>query len=415
MPDSRLPDGALRIALLTHSVNPRGGVVHTLELANALHACGHQVTVMAPAAPGQALFRTPRCAVELVPLQRAASTQLEMVETRIAAFVAHLSQRLRRGGFDVFHAQDGLGGNALATLCEAGAIPGFVRTVHHLDHFDDPRLMHWQRRGVERAQLVLCVSGLWRETLWREHRIDAALVDNGVDRRRFTARPGAGDAALVARLGLRPGGPLFVALGGIEQRKNPLRVLDAFVAVRARRPQAQLVIAGGASLLDHQPVRRAFDAALQANALPVGPGQAVVLPGPLPDDDVPALLRVADAVLMPSLTEGFGLVVLEALCCGTPVVVSRIAPFTEYLGASDCCWADPHDAGSIAAAMLRACAPRRAAQLAQALPAACVRHDWTASAARHVALYRAMRGLCNNANASAHSHAHAAAAALAGS
>ena len=58
----------LRIALLTHSVNPRGGVVHTLELANALHDRGHQVTMLAPARPGQTLFRTPRCAVELVPL-----------------------------------------------------------------------------------------------------------------------------------------------------------------------------------------------------------------------------------------------------------------------------------------------------------------------------------------------------------
>ena len=61
-------DASLRIALLTHSVNPRGGVVHTLELANALHAAGHAVTVFAPAAPGQRLFRDPACRVSLVPV-----------------------------------------------------------------------------------------------------------------------------------------------------------------------------------------------------------------------------------------------------------------------------------------------------------------------------------------------------------
>jgi predicted peroxiredoxin len=51
----------LRIALLTHSVNPRGGVVHTLELATALTALGHDVTVFAPAVPGETLFRLPPC------------------------------------------------------------------------------------------------------------------------------------------------------------------------------------------------------------------------------------------------------------------------------------------------------------------------------------------------------------------
>ena len=51
----------LRIALLTHSVNPRGGVVHTLELASALTAQGHEVTVFAPATNGEVLFRLPPC------------------------------------------------------------------------------------------------------------------------------------------------------------------------------------------------------------------------------------------------------------------------------------------------------------------------------------------------------------------
>ncbi|MDR5671287.1 MSMEG_0565 family glycosyltransferase, partial [Burkholderia cenocepacia] len=55
----------LRIALLTHSVNPRGGVVHALELARALHEAGNDVTVFAPAAPGDAMFRDVPCRVVL--------------------------------------------------------------------------------------------------------------------------------------------------------------------------------------------------------------------------------------------------------------------------------------------------------------------------------------------------------------
>ena len=117
------------------------------------------------------------------------------------------------------------------------------------------------------------------------------------------------------------------------------------------------------------------------------------LSGPLADSQMPALFRLADALLMPSLREGFGLVVLEALASGTPAVVSRIAPFTEYLAADErqdhCCWADPESAASIANAMRRALAPEHAHALAQRTPAVCERFDWAASAARHEWLYHA--------------------------
>ena len=101
LPGYRAGHRALRIGLLTHSVNPRGGVVHTLELADALHARGHHVTVFAPATPGQRMFRATRFTVELVPVAQAATSVLEMVETRRAAFVGHLAQRLRNEPFEV--------------------------------------------------------------------------------------------------------------------------------------------------------------------------------------------------------------------------------------------------------------------------------------------------------------------------
>lgn len=392
----------LRIGLLTHSVHPRGGVIHTLELADALHEAGHEVTVMAPALPGQALFRTPRCAVELVPVAPAPADLASMVASRRDACIDHLAPRLERGrGWDVLHAQDGIGGNALATLQERGLIDGFVRTVHHLDRFDDARVMAWQERAFLRARQVLCVSQTWCDTLQREHGVAAALVHNGVDLQRYGRQPGAADARVRRRFGLRAGAahdaPVYLAVGGIEERKNTVRVLQAFAALRARQPQAQLVIAGGASLLDHDRYAREFTEALAASGLRVGPGADVVITGTVADDEMPALFRAADVLVMASLREGFGLVVLEALACGTPVVVSRQAPFTEYLPADErhgeACWADPLNPLSIADAMARACEPERAQALARAVPEVCRRYSWTASAARHVALYRAMRAL----------------------
>ena len=389
----------LRIGLLTHSVNPRGGVVHTLELAKALHALGQRVTVFAPAQPGETFFRPTPHEVDLVPVGPAPKDLADRVGEHIDAFVAHLGRRLDHDRFDVLHAHDGIGGNALADLQDAGRIDGFVRTVHHLDPFDDPRLAVWQTRSVLRATQVLCVSSGWCATLKNDFGIEAALVNNGVDCERFNRVPCASDAALAQRFGLRAGAPLFLAVGGIEARKNSLRILDAFVQVRRELPAAQLVVAGGASLLDHSEHARAFHTL--ASSAGIEQGRDLVLTGPLPDDCMPALFRLADALLMPSLREGFGLVVLEALACGTPVVVSQIAPFTEYLGdtvaAGHALYADPLDVASIAQAMRRAIEPSRAAALARRVPPVCRDYGWPASAARHVAIYQALRALARAA------------------
>ena len=385
-----------RIGLLTHSVNPRGGVVHTLELAHALHDAGHEVTVMAPALPGQSMFRPVRCELNLLPIHPTTETSTAQdlfgtVSTRIHAFERHLERLLPHRDFDVLHAQDPLGANALAAMRDRGLISGFVRTVHHLDHFDDPRLMARQRRGFEAAEQVLCVSQLWREVLQRDHGIRAALVHNGVDCQRYTPQADTTDARVVARYGLRGGAdaPVLISVGGIESRKNTLRLLDAFIALRAQRPNAQWVIAGGASLLNHDDYVAAFIARIADSGLTIGPGKDIVLTGTVPDDQMPALYRTADVLAMPSLREGFGLVVLEALACGTPTVVSAIAPFTEHLSDTDCCWCAPQDAASITDAIQRALAPERTAVLLEGTPEVCLRHSWPASAARHLALYLA--------------------------
>jgi len=374
----------MKIGLLTHSVNPRGGVVHTLELAHALLDAGHDVTVMAPATPGQRFFRPVRCATELVPVASTPPDMVAMVGSRIAAYVNDLAPLLDREPFDVLHCHDGIGGNALATLQDRGLIAGFVRTVHHLDSFAQPQLMAWQHRSVHQAQQVLCVSQLWRGVLMQEHGIAALEVPNGVDPARYSPMPQAADAALAARMGIRSNERILLCVGGVEERKNTLRVLQAFIQLRAQMPDLQLVVAGGASLLDHSGYARAFHALLQAS----GCGSDVLLTGPLADDDMPGLFRLANVLAMPSLSEGFGLVVLEALCSGVPVVASQIAPFTEYLQPGDCSWADPLDAASIASAIQHALTHRDASRIAQSAARLAARFSWQRSAALHAAIYR---------------------------
>ena len=380
--------GPLRIGLLTHSVNPRGGVVHTLELAHALHDAGHAVTVMAPAVEGQRFFRPVRCTTQLVPVEAVPTDMVEMVATRIEAFKRHLATQFERAHFDVLHAHDPIGANALADLEDAGLINGFVRTVHHLEVFASSQLMAWQSRGFRRASQVFCASRMWRDILAHQHGVSASEISNGVDRARFSAVGQPSDAALGQRFGIRRDAPVVLAVGGIEERKNTLRLLQAFVTLRGQRPDAQLVVAGGASLLDHARCTREFKALAQHSGLGIGPGEPIVLTGPLADDDMPGLYRQADVVAMPSLVEGFGLVVLEALASGVPVVVSCIAPFTEYLGDADCEWADPHEPTSIANALGRAIDTRDRDRIARSAERLGRQFSWTASARRHALLYR---------------------------
>jgi glycosyltransferase-like protein len=229
---------------------------------------------------------------------------------------------------------------------------------------------------------------MWRDILAQQHGVSASEINNGVDRARFGAVGQPSDAALGRRLGIRSGAPVVLAVGGVEERKNTLRLLQAFVMLRTQRRAAQLVVAGGASLLDHARFTREFKALAQHSGLGIGPGQPIVLTGPLADDDMSGLYRLADVVAMPSLVEGFGLVVLEALVSGVPVVVSRVAPFTEYLGDADCEWADPHQPSSIASALGRAIDTRDRDRIARSAERLGQQFSWTASARRHTLLYR---------------------------
>lgn len=377
----------LRIALLCHSVNPRGGVVHALELAGALAAAGHEPVVHAPDVEGRGFFRALPFETVVVPATRAEGDDTAaMVARRVEDYLRHFAPPAARR-FDVFHAQDGISGNALATLKERGQIGRFARTVHHLDHFSDPRVSTLQLRSVSRADLLFTVSEVWRRRIVSEFGRDPVIVGNGVDLARFRPEPDGAEASLRARFDLG-GGPVILSVGGVEERKNTLRILDAFRQIRAIHGEARLLIAGGASLLDHGSYRAAFARDLAASRLPP---TAVTITGAIPDAEMPALYRIADVLAFPSLREGFGLVALEALACGVPAAVSRIPPFTEHLGEDEVAWCDPLSAGSIANALMAALAEPLRSRLALRGREVAARFGWDACAQRTLAAYPLVR------------------------
>lgn len=375
----------LRVAMLAHSTNPRGGVVHAIELADALTRLGHEAVVHAPDAGGQGFFRAPLSPAITVLASKAGPDVAAMVERRIAEYVGHFEQPAHRR-FDIFHAQDAISGNALAALKQRGLIRRFARTVHHIDSFSDPRLRSWQRRSIVAADELMVVSELWRERIKADFGRRSTVVGNGVDTKRFSNAAGALDAELRAKYHLN-GNPILLCIGGIEERKNSVRILTAFQQILAIHPDAQLVIVGGASLLDHARYRAQFDVLIGASrALE----RSVIRLGAVPDREMPSLYRLADALVFASVKEGFGLVVLEAMASGLPVVTSRIAPFTEYLQDNDVIWCDPLSVASIANAMATVLTQPLRARLARRGMVLARRHDWTTTAQAHLPAYHSL-------------------------
>ena len=375
----------LRIAILAHSTNPRGGVVHALALGDALVRLGHDAVVHAPDAKGMGFFRPTVCSTIPVPASEAGPDTAAMVETRVADYVRHFEKTWNRD-FDVFHAQDGISGNALATLKERRLIERFARTVHHIDTFRDGRLSDLQMRAIQAADQLFVVSRTWRDHLRDRFGKPATVVGNGVDRSTYTSIPDGREPDLRRRLGLGAG-PVFLAIGGVEERKNTIGILQAFLQLRIVYPKAQLVVAGGASLLDHHAYQARFDDALAESRLPEG---SVVLTGPMAHDDMPALYRICNTLVFPSLREGFGLVVIEAMASGLPVIVAGVEPFTEYLGDDEAIWCDPRSAASIANAMVASLGEPFRSQLAKRGAAVAARHDWLDTARAHLPAYQSL-------------------------
>jgi glycosyltransferase-like protein len=375
----------MRIAILTHSTHPRGGVVHALELGDALARLGHDAVVHAPDAKGDGFFRSSLCKTVAIPAA-AAPDVATLVALRRAEYCRYFQAKANRD-FDVFHAGDSISANALADLKEAGIISRFARTVHHVDAFYDPMRTALQARGIVAADRHFVVSRQWQTVLGREYGLAAEIVGNGVDTTWFTPVADHHDAELQARLQLG-GGPILLSIGGIEERKNSLRILQAFESLQSEYPSAQLVIAGGASLLDHSQFQRKF---YQARSTMGIAQDRIIVTGPMPQGLMPALYRRADLLAFPSLKEGFGLAVLEAMACGVPVVTSNFAPFTEYLNTSDVAWCDPYDVTSITQAMAFALTADAQCELRRNGLAVAGRHDWRRTAEAHLDIYGSLR------------------------
>lgn len=361
----------MRLALVTSSTRPRGRVVHTLGLAGALAAEGVDVTVVSLGRSGEDGFFRPVAdgvRVALVPLPVVAGEE-ELDGLRRAVEV------LRTGvdweAFDVVHAQDGT---------SATAAPGCLRTVHHLDTSPTPAVAAFHERALREPRGHVCPTEAVAAEVRAGWGLDPVVIPGGVDADRFAfaAGPAGADARQAWRGRL---GSLWVlAVGGFEPRTGTLELVEAFGAAQDRLPDHRLVVVDAEDL-----VGRRHRAEVEARAADLG--VPLVVLGPVPDDDLPALVAASDVLAVPSREEGFGLVAMEALAAGTPVVLRDLPGFHEVYGDTAVFPTGPGPAGladALADAVHRPDPARAAA--GRALAEA---HTWRRAALDHLAFYEA--------------------------
>ena len=282
-------------------------------------------------------------------------------------------------GAELYHATEHL-------LMPLRRVPS-VLTVHDLIFRLFPRhhkrLNYWYLNAAmplycRRASAIIAVSQATRRDLVQAYGLDPAKITvvHEAAAPHFVPASPARVAQVRARYGLPEDYLLHV--GTIEPRKNLSRLLEAIHALRQAGQDVRLVVVGGQGWLYADFFRRLEE---------LGLGQAVQLPGYLPDADLPAVYSGARLVVVPSLYEGFGLPVLEAMACGAPVVCSRASSLPE-VGGDAARYFNPDDVPAMADAIL---AVWRDAELRETLRrqglARAAHFSWARAAEETLAVY----------------------------
>jgi glycosyltransferase-like protein len=308
----------LRVSLLTYSTKPRGGVVHTLNLAEALAHAGADVTVWSLARGGDPGFFRPVDPAVTVRLARFDDLEGDTVTDRIVRSITVLGSEFDSAAADIVHAQDCISANAVGRC---------IRTIHHLDQFITPVLAACHEKAIVEPYARICVSSAVAQEVRQGWGFEPTVIPNGVQAARFADAAADDLESIAARKQWHTRlGRYVLAVGGIEPRKGSIDLLDAYALMRRDDPDLRLVFAGGETLFDYRGYRAEFDS--RAAELCIEP---IVL-GPVPDNTLPALVAAAAVFAFPSTKEGFGLAAMEALAAGTPVVARDLPVLREVFG-----------------------------------------------------------------------------------
>src|SRR5688500_14301497 len=295
--------------------------------------------------------------------------------TNAGWMLAGLPQAARAAHLDVSHAP--------AYTAPLGGPRPLVLTIHDISYERHPEWYPYRRDPVRRA--------FYR---WSARTADRIITDSEFSREEIVAGYGLPAARidvvpLAASPSFSPGPPAAAAsspyvlhVGDLHPRRNLDVAVRALLEVRTRRPgleDLRLVLAG---------VDRGAATGLLATAAQAAGGQGLVeFAGRVDDDRLLELYRGAAALLYPSLYEGFGLPLLEAMACGTPVIGARAASIPEVTGEA-ALLLDPHDVAAWADAIEAVLEEPLAARLKEAGRRRAGEFTWRRAAEATLAVYK---------------------------
>jgi glycosyltransferase involved in cell wall biosynthesis len=288
-----------------------------------------------------------------------------------------------------------LGANAVHYPASVGNVFGLrnmVLTIHDLSFLHHPEwytagraaYLNWTvARSARLAARIVCVSQTTAQDVIERYGVAPERVDvapNGVDDR-FTPMP-ADDVARIRETYRLP--ELFILyVGTLEPRKNIVRLVQAFEAA-ASHVAHDLVLVG----------REGWKCGPLLAAIEQSPArERIHRIGHVEHGDLPSVLSAADAFAYPSLFEGFGLPVAEAMACGVPVLTSNVSSLPEVAGDA-ALLVDPYDIEALAAGLRRVAADSALrAALRERGPAQAARYTWERTAELTLAAYKKVLGL----------------------
>jgi glycosyltransferase-like protein len=306
---------SLKVAMLTYSTQPRGGVVHALKLAERLRASGVDVTLYSLARADdpdsmKGYFREISVPFNIFPYV----WHHELI-TRLENMIDSYVKNLPRDA-DIYHAQDCVGGTALDRMKERKMISAPVfRTVHHVDDFAEPRLFEFEKRAVARSKNIFVVSKYWHDALKRDYEHQSVIAYNGLDSSDFKPLPERKSAV-----------PTVLFVGGLEPRKGLEDLIRAMRLVISRVKDARLVVVAKAGFrgTDHWSAYESVARGLELT-------DRIDFHESVDQETLLGLYSDCDVLALPSRNEGWGLVLMEAMACGKPVVATRVGGIPELV------------------------------------------------------------------------------------
>lgn len=369
---------------------------HVDALSRELVRAGHEVVVLtrgeagAPVEEMREGVRVRRSAVDPLAIDFTTESLLAWAQAAEHSLLRSALPLVRRWRPDVVHAHDWLVAQSAMTLAQFTRAPLIV-TMHATEVGRHqgwlPRPLNLAIHSVERwlaseANTVITCSTAMHDEVARLLEVPTdrlAVIANGIDPARWRVRPAARKAA---RDAYGNGEPLLVFAGRLVHEKGVQTLTDALPELRRHWPNLRMVIAGTGPYADQ----------LQERARGRRVARAIRWAGFVAEDELGALLAAADAVVVPSLYEPFGMIALEAAAAGTPLVVSDTGGLHDLVTAGVTAAAcPPGDPDSLAKAIRTVLDDPGSAAKAAARAGRLIRREytWQAVATRTAAVYSA--------------------------